>query len=825
MNDDESYGMDRETEGNFASTTVEAPRVVCLLQKMELAALRNDHSKLAKTAGQWWVSEGEQVVGPWAFEAILRQLLDGVGSVTIMPVREDEEEEGWRTLTYSPLWNRPGFVRAWTFGFWVTVVVLGWCVIATATPHRWEAWAAWLYGGALGGWALSCYVGSTARGGPNREKGSWIPGMTRAARRMVLVLLLAAGGGFLLQRIDWKQWSPAGKATVSEQAEEDVSAPLVDSVIESEENERDGPGMEAKAREAGPKSAISRAEPENPVEVSPDWAGRILPKQVRLVKPVRFSVMKQTGTWGQVEAPEGLVVAVLGAEGGRLRLGFRDGTALVQPAATDLATRMGEVDSAAEGKGTVGPPKAGALAGTRIEFPDDRQASTATLRDAGATGDKPVNVSVPGNPGPTGQKLEFTAVEMGVTLMAAEVPPEEKSPVFPPANDREPMISPSAAKARGSLEAKNDPASNGSDSPAADAGVAAALGRAGANRGELEKALAAVPGPDMNLLISKARQYDLVNLTAEHLLHTVSLTRQARREAPWTKTVTDAVWTEFVLPYRIADEDLDDWRTEFREKLQPEIAVCRDSKAAMLAIHRWLWKGDEGQAFVKFAVSESRDQSPRQLLNETKIGRCFEINLLFTALLRSAGIPARLAGTSWWSGKDFYHYWVEYWDSEKRDWDYIEGAASDPKVFMGKKIPMPTVYALPGFCEVADPISRERWDTLIDVSERYRKPGSIAVTARAEDRTAPVTYTAYVWNMSAWRSVAAKVSTEGAVFELGPNYQGLPYLITASAGGKIGMELTDVKEATRVDKELVMDATGGPGRVAEWKAPEKVATR
>ena len=85
---------------------------------------------------------------------------------------------------------------------------------------------------------------------------------------------------------------------------------------------------------------------------------------------------------------------------------------------------------------------------------------------------------------------------------------------------------------------------------------------------------------------------------------------------------------------RIADEELDDWRGEFYLKLKPVVSQCRDTRSAVLAIHKWLWSDKK----VKFAVDESRDRSPRQTM-KIGIGRCFELNLLFTALLRSACIP------------------------------------------------------------------------------------------------------------------------------------------------------------------------------------------
>ena len=193
-----------------------------------------------------------------------------------------------------------------------------------------------------------------------------------------------------------------------------------------------------------------------------------------------------------------------------------------------------------------------------------------------------------------------------------------------------------------------------------------ALEWAGENRAELEKALAGAgkaSAGEMEMLISHARQYDLVNLTAEHLLHTVEFAGKAREEMPWGRSIPEEIWLEYVLPYRIADEGLDDWRPEFYKMLSPIIGELSDTQAAARAIHKWLYRGGKGQEQIAFKVSDSRDQSPRQMLHHTKLARYFELNLALVALLRSVGIPARHAGVAYWTSSEAYHYWVEYWDN------------------------------------------------------------------------------------------------------------------------------------------------------------------
>jgi hypothetical protein len=315
----------------------------------------------------------------------------------------------------------------------------------------------------------------------------------------------------------------------------------------------------------------------------------------------------------------------------------------------------------------------------------------------------------------------------------------------------------------------------------------AALENAGQNRPELEKALAKsrdTGAMEMELLIALAPQIDLVNLTAQHLLNNVSYYQRVRREMPWASSIPEEYWLEYVLPYRVADEDLDDWKPEFYALLTPVVRQFRDTKTAARAVHQWLYRGGPGgKGRISFKVSDSRDQTPRQLLNQTKIGRCFEMNLLLVALLRSVGIPARHAGVAYWTNTEAYHYWVEYWDHESRKWLWLETAA-DPDKMMTLTHTFGVVYALPGFYAERDPIGRERWDMMTNVTATYAKTGKLEMDS-APATGVPVTYAVYNWASGAWRVAAGAQSTGKATFELAVNENQYPYLVSASVNGKM----------------------------------------
>lgn len=481
------------------------------------------------------------------------------------------------------------------------------------------------------------------------------------------------------------------------------------------------------------------------------------PKMVMLKQVVEFPAVLDGKVIGSLKAPAGAQARLVMIRGKQAGLEYQGGGAMVDISETDL---IEEVLAARKRNGVNSAP-----------------VSPATT---------PVAVSTP------------AASPVPATSPVANAP--SPSPVVP-------------------VVAPEPPASTLKLATSAE--VQSALERAGENRPELEKAITesrATAAKEMDLLISRASQYDLVNLTAEHLADNVSTALKTKQEMEWGRSIPEEMWLEYVLPYRVADEDLDDWRPEFYRTLSPLLKDCHDTKTAARLIHQWLYKGGAGgTGRIDFKVSENRDQTPRQMLNQSKLGRCFEMNLLLVALLRSAGIPARHAGVAYWTNLEMYHYWVEYWDTGSRKWLALEPNAN-PDALMEKLNSFAVVYAFPGYHAEPDPVAREQWEAMTNVTSTYAKTGTLDATCPAAARApgTDVTFSVYVWNSAAWRLVAAAQGNKGrATFELAANDKQYPYLVSASANGKIGWQLARV---TAGKTEAVSLAAGAQQElVAEYK--------
>lgn len=73
--------------------------------------------------------------------------------------------------------------------------------------------------------------------------------------------------------------------------------------------------------------------------------------------------------------------------------------------------------------------------------------------------------------------------------------------------------------------------------------------------------------------------------------------------------------------------------------------------------------------YLEFKPTSGIDQSPLNILFQSRLGRCEEMQILFVAAARTAGIPARPAFTSSWPHMDNNHAWAEVFVNGS--WQYL----------------------------------------------------------------------------------------------------------------------------------------------------------
>ncbi len=204
--------------------------------------------------------------------------------------------------------------------------------------------------------------------------------------------------------------------------------------------------------------------------------------------------------------------------------------------------------------------------------------------------------------------------------------------------------------------------------------VEKALGKAGDNRPELEKALTAVPKDQrtgMAFLIANMPDADLKALRADFLLTNTDLAYKARAEAPWGKDVPEEVFLNDVLPYANVDEKRDAWRREFYDLCRPIVKGCKTPTEAALKLNAEVFK----KLNVKYSTGrKAPNQSPRESIGQG-LASCTGLSIVLSDACRAVCVPARLAGTPLWANKRGNHTWVEIWDG---GWHFTGACEPDP---------------------------------------------------------------------------------------------------------------------------------------------------
>jgi hypothetical protein len=288
---------------------------------------------------------------------------------------------------------------------------------------------------------------------------------------------------------------------------------------------------------------------------------------------------------------------------------------------------------------------------------------------------------------------------------------------------------------------------------ASGGGLDSAFSLAGANAAQLKLALSGLPAdqrPAAEFLLANMPAVDLAQMPGSMLEENVSLAFEARR-LPWSSKVSDDLFLRYVLPYRVTQEPLSDWRRMFFDSLVPLVRNCTSMTQAAMRVN--LWTGRK----ATYKPNAPRDQGPLQTLL-SGWGRCEELVILYADACRAVGIPVREAYTPYWTGGESNHAWPEIW---------IDGTwfpahafeAVDSTDFRFKKDTIRTAYVFAvSFGPPADdePVYRtERGCTVFNVTPDYTPAGLLKVEVnRSGKPAANVPVCVSVFNSGALRQVA-----------------------------------------------------------------------
>lgn len=122
--------------------------------------------------------------------------------------------------------------------------------------------------------------------------------------------------------------------------------------------------------------------------------------------------------------------------------------------------------------------------------------------------------------------------------------------------------------------------------------------------------------------------------------------------------VPEKLFANYVLHYRINNEDIADTRGFFYDRIKESVDLKAASSGTMYdtAIDVNYWCARE----ATYRSTDGRTQNPRTMFG-TAAGRCGEESTFAVTALRSIGIPARQIYAPLWTHCDDNHAWVELW--------------------------------------------------------------------------------------------------------------------------------------------------------------------
>ena len=189
---------------------------------------------------------------------------------------------------------------------------------------------------------------------------------------------------------------------------------------------------------------------------------------------------------------------------------------------------------------------------------------------------------------------------------------------------------------------------------------------------------------------------DNLQYPREYWQQNVQKTLEVREDMAWN--IPEREFRHFVLPLRVNNETLDDFRTTYADTLCSRVRGMSLAQAA-LEINHWCHEQ------ATYQPSDARTGSPQDIMLRG-VGRCGEESVLTVAALRAAGIPARQVYTPRWAHTDDNHAWVGACEPEAAlDRAWFNGAVSramilHTKVYGDYKGPEDVIQRTPCYTEI-----------------------------------------------------------------------------------------------------------------------------
>jgi hypothetical protein len=311
---------------------------------------------------------------------------------------------------------------------------------------------------------------------------------------------------------------------------------------------------------------------------------------------------------------------------------------------------------------------------------------------------------------------------------------------------------------------------------------------------------------------------DLADYEPSFFLKNVQYSLKAREEMPWGKSIPEEEFLHFVLPLRVNNENLDN----FREVMYDEIAQRikgMDMKQAALEINHWCHEK------VTYRGTDARTSAPLSTVRKT-FGRCGEESTFTVSAMRTAGIPARQVYTPRWAHTDDNHAWVEVWIDGK--WHYMGACEPDVELDMGwfsepsRRTMLVHTRAYGRYMGSEEVLAAEDRFSELNLTSNYATTRKITILVKNADGTpadsAKVEFQLY--NYAEYYPIASSFTNTGGFANLTTGMGDL--IIWAAKNGKFAYQKLSVPEKDTLELVLNQTSSANSGETFDLVPPHAV---
>jgi hypothetical protein len=151
------------------------------------------------------------------------------------------------------------------------------------------------------------------------------------------------------------------------------------------------------------------------------------------------------------------------------------------------------------------------------------------------------------------------------------------------------------------------------------------------------------------------KKYDIKTISSSFLISHIDNAFELRNY-PWSKQMSDELFFEYVLPYRVNTEPVEDWLSIYQNQLELNIDSLIKSNVADTVLTQLLMD-KFAHTFWKYFFNFPVNLPPSTLLN-LNAGDCAELTALSLFVVRSLGIPVAWDLTPQWSNRSLGHDWA-----------------------------------------------------------------------------------------------------------------------------------------------------------------------